>query len=206
MNTNEQNPSPGNKPLLIVLSGPSGVGKDAVFSTIKQLGLPFHYAITSTTRPRRPGEKDNVDYHFLSEDQFHKMVRKQQFIEWAKVYDNYYGVPRKEIEEPLKKGYDVIVKVDVQGAATIRQIMPDATYIFLTPASMVELVKRLEKRHSELPEVLNLRLEKAQEEMKSLYLFDYIVVNYQNKLDATIAEITSIISAAKSLQNPEEPQ
>ena len=130
-------------PLLIVISGPSGVGKDATLDRMKKAGLPYHYVLTATTRPKRPGEKDGVDYWFVSEDKFHQMVEKNQLLEWAKVYGNYYGVPKREIKEALKQGLDTVVKVDVQGAATIKQILPDALFIFLMPPSPEELASRL---------------------------------------------------------------
>ncbi len=99
-------------PLLIVISGPSGVGKDAVISEMKARGLPFFYVVTLTTRPRRPGERDGIDYHFVSESEFQELIQKGELIEWAKVYGNYYGVPKKGIEEALRQGKDVILKVD----------------------------------------------------------------------------------------------
>jgi guanylate kinase len=117
-------------PLLIVLSGPSGVGKDATLTQMKKLGLSFHYVVTTTTRAKRPVETDGIDYNFISKDLFKKMITENKFLEWAKVYDNYYGVPFSEISEAFNHGNDVIVKVDVQGAATIRQKLPDSLLIF----------------------------------------------------------------------------
>ena len=131
------------KPLLIVLSGPSGVGKDAVLTRMRKLGHPFHYIITATTRPQRPGERNGVDYYFLSQEAFQQMIDKGQFLEWAEVYGNYYGVPRNKITQALSKGKDVIVKVDVQGAATIKKILSQVVFIFLMPPSMEELERRL---------------------------------------------------------------
>ena len=189
-------------PLLIIISGPSGVGKDATLARMKKAGLLFHYVVTATTRPKRPGEKDGVDYRFLPEDQFHQMVETKQFLEWAKVYGNYYGVPREEIKEALKRGQDVIVKVDVQGAATIKQILPDAVFIFLIPPSTEELANRLKRRQSQPSAELNLRLNKAREEMESLSLFDYVVVNYTDKLDLAVSQINAIVTAEKCRAKP----
>jgi len=189
-------------PLLIIISGPSGVGKDATLARMKKAGLLFHYVVTATTRPKRPGEKDGVDYRFLSEDQFHQLAETKQLLEWAKVYGNYYGVPKEEIKEALNRGQDVIVKVDVQGASTIKQILPDAVFIFLIPPSTEELANRLKRRQSQPPAELNLRLNKAREEMESLSLFDYVVVNYTDKLDLAVSQINAIVTAEKCRVKP----
>ena len=190
------------QPLLIVISGPSGVGKDATIAGMKDSGLIFHHVTTATTRPKRPGEKDGVDYHFLSEEEFQRKIKAKQFLEWAKVYDNYYGVPKKELKEALNKGQDVIVKVDVQGAVTIKQILPDAIFIFITALSMEELDTRLKQRHSQRAGELNLRLSKAQEEMKNLPVFDYVVVNHKDKLDLTISQMNAIVTAERCRVKP----
>ena len=156
------------RPLLVVLSGPSGVGKDAVLARMKELERPFYYVVTATTRARRAREKNGVDYHFLSPEEFQQMIDKGQLLEWANVYGNYYGVPKDEIASALSKGVDTIVRVDVQGAATIKRLLPEAVFIFLMPPSLKELEKRLRKRHSESSADLTLRLKKAKEEILSL--------------------------------------
>ena len=189
-------------PLLIVLSGPSGVGKDEVLTRMKKLGRFFHWVITATTRPRRAEEKDGVDYYFLTWEKFQQMKDKGQFLEWAKVYGNYYGVPKDEISQALSEGVDAIVKVDVQGAATIKKILPQAVFIFLVPPSMKELELRLEQRRSESSVDLALRLEKAKEEIKSLPLFDYVITSYQGKIDDIISRIDAIITAEKCKTKP----
>jgi guanylate kinase len=196
------NATPSVHPLLIVISGSSGVGKDAALSKMKKAGLPFHYVVTTTTRLKRPGERDGVDYHFLSEDKFRQMIMTNQFLEWAKVYGNYYGVPKREIEEPLKKGQDAIVKVDVQGAATIKRILPDAVFIFLMAPSTEELANRLKQRHRVQSADLDLRLSKAQEEIESLPIFDYIVVSHTDNVDLTVTQISAIVTAEKSRLKP----
>jgi len=190
------------RPLLVVLSGPSGVGKDAVLARMKKLGRPFHYVITATTRPKRAGEKNGVDYHFLSRKEFQQMIDKHQFLECANVYDNYYGVPKNEITAALSKGVDTIVKVDVQGAATIKEILPQAVFIFLMPPSVEELERRLRRRRSESSTDLTLRLEKAKGEIKSLPLFDYVITSHQNKLDEVVSQIGAIVAAEKRRVNP----
>jgi len=190
------------QPLLVVLSGPSGVGKDAVLARMRRLGRPFHYVVTATTRPKRAREKNGVDYHFLSQKEFQQMVDKNQFLEWANVYGNYYGVPKDEITSALSKGVDAIVKVDVQGAATIKQILPQAIFIFLMSPSVEELEKRLRKRHSESSADLALRLGKAKGEIKSLPIFDYVITSRQNKLDAVVSQIDTIVAAEKRRVKP----
>ncbi|MCX6009844.1 MAG: guanylate kinase [Chloroflexi bacterium] len=189
-------------PLFIVISGFSGVGKDATLDKMKKAGFPFHYVVTATTRPKRPGEKDGVDYHFLSEDKFRQMIKTNQFLEWAEVYGNYYGVPKREVEEALRKGQDTIVKVDVQGAATIKQILPDAVFIFLMAPSTEELANRLKQRHGLHSADLDLRLSKAREEIESLPQFDYVVVNHTDNLDLTVAQINAIVTAEKCRSKP----
>jgi guanylate kinase len=188
--------------LLIVLSGPSGVGKDALLRKMKEQKYPFHYVVTVTSRPRREGERDGVDYRFISQREFQQMIDNGELLEWANVYGNYYGVPRKEISQALSKGKDVIVKVDVQGAATIKRILPQAVCIFLRPPSMEELERRLRQRHSESAKDLALRLRKAEEEMKSLPLFDHVLTSYQGKLDEAISQIQAIVTAEKRQVKP----
>jgi len=188
--------------LLVVLSGPSGVGKDAVLARMRKSERPFHYVVTATTRPRRAREKNGVNYHFLSQKAFQQMINKHQFLEWASVYGNHYGVPKDEIASALSKGVDAIVKVDVQGAATIKKILPQAVFIFLMPPSMEELEKRLKRRRSESSEDLALRLERAKGELKSLPLFDYVITSRQNKLDEVVSQIDAIIAAEKRRVKP----
>jgi len=190
------------RPLLVVISGPSGVGKDAVLARMRKLRRPFHYVITATTRPKRAREKNGVDYHFLSQKEFQQMIDEHQFLEWANVYGNYYGVPRDEIVSALSKGVDTMVKVDVQGAATIKKILPQAVFIFLSPPSIEELEKRLGKRRSESSADLALRLEKAKEETKSLPLFDYVITSRQNRLDEVLSQIDAIVAAEKCRVKP----
>ena len=188
--------------MLIVLSGPSGVGKDAVLARMRKQGHSFHCVVTATTRPQRAKERNGVDYYFLSPEEFQQMIDKRQLLEWANVYGNYYGVPKDEITQALSKGIDVIVKVDVQGAATIKKILPQAVFIFLMPPSMEELERRLKQRRSESSVDLALRLEKAQGEIKSLLLFDYAITSHQDKLDDVISQIEAIVVAEKYKVKP----
>ncbi len=155
------NPTRG--PLFVVLSGPSGAGKDAVLAKLKKSGQPFESIVTVTTRPRRPKERDSIDYHFISVKEFQELIGHEELLEWANVYGNWYGVPRKPVKQALDRGQDVIVKVDVQGAATIKKAMPQAVLIFLIPPSMVELTTRLKQRHTESSFDLALRTKIAGE-------------------------------------------
>ena len=184
-------------PLFIVLSGPSGIGKDAILARMKESDYPLEYITTVTTRPRRAKERDNVDYHFISTESFQGMISGNELLEWANVYGNWYGVPKGAVKQALDKGQDTIVKVDIQGAATIKKILPQAVFIFLMPASMEELALRLKQRQTESPSDLTLRTKTAEEEIKQLPLLDYIVVNKQDEIDLAVSEIKAIITAEK---------
>lgn len=192
------------RPLLIVLSGSSGAGKDAVLARLKESNYPLKYITTLTTRPRRAKERDNVDYHFVSTEKFQEMMTNNKLLEWANVYGNWYGVPKEAVKQALDQGHDTIVKVDIQGAATIKKILPQAILIFLVPPSMDELLTRLKQRHTESPSDLNLRLKTAEEEIKQLPLFDYIVVNKWDEIDLAVSEIKAIVTAEKCRVNPRE--
>jgi len=186
--------------VLVVISGCSGVGKDAILVRMKELGLSYFYAVTATSRPKRPGEIDGVDYHFINKPAFEKMMENGEFLEWANVYGNLYGVPKRTVREAMAEGKDAIVKVDIQGAATIKNIMPEAITIFIAPPSLEELQRRLVKRKTESGTDLELRLETAQKEMESIPLFDYVVVSHNNAIDQAIADIEAIIVAGKRRQ------
>jgi len=191
-------------PLLIVLSGPSGAGKDAVLSRMKETGYPLKYITTLTTRPQRTTERDNIDYHFVSTEEFQEMISGNELLEWANVYGNWYGVPKQPVKQALDAGQDTIVKLDTQGAATIKKILPQAVFIFLLPPSMEEIIMRLKQRHTESTFDLTLRLETAKEEIKQLPLYDYVVVNKRDEIDRAVSDIKAIISAEKCRVNPRE--
>jgi len=196
--------NPPSKPLLIVLSGPSGAGKDALLVRMKQLGYPLKYVTTVTTRAKRATERDNEDYHFISTGKFQKMMENKELLERANVYGNWYGVPKQPVKEALEKGQDTIVKVDIQGAATIKKITPQAVLIFLMPPSLEELVMRLNQRHTELPFDLALRLKTAEEEIKQLPLFDYVITSQRDELDLAASDIKAIITAEKHRVSPRQ--
>lgn len=192
------------KPLLIVLSGPSGAGKDAVLHRMKETACPVVCIVTMTTRLRREYEKDKIDYHFVSKEKFQDMIKNDEFLEWARVYGNWYGSPKDTVRSALAAGQDVIVKVDTQGAAAIKRKVPQAVFVFLIPPTLEELVTRLKERHTESAEEFALRTKMAAEEIKSLPMFDYVVVNRQGQLDLAVAEIKAIIAAEKCRVNPRE--
>ena len=191
-------------PLLIVLSGPSGVGKDAILAKMKESGYPLEYITTVTTRPRRPAERDNVDYHFISLERFQETVESGELLEWAEVYNNWYGVPKETIKKALDRGQDTIIKIDVQGATTIKKIIPQALFIFLIPPSVEELVTRIKQRRTESAFDLALRIRIAEEEMEQLSLFDYVVVNRPGEIDQAVSEIKAIIAAEKCRVSPRQ--
>lgn len=192
------------KPLLIVLSGPSGVGKDALLIRMKELNYPLAYITTITTRSRRAGERNHIDYHFTTPQKFQAMVKQGEFLECANVYGNWYGVPKSPVNEALNNGLDTIIKVDIQGAASIKKIVPQAIFIFLMPPSMEELGQRLKRRHTESSFDLDVRMQTAAEEMKQLSLFDYVVYSQHNEIDRAVRDITAIITAEKRRTVPRE--
>jgi len=185
------------KPLLIVLSGLSGVGKDTVLAELRKAKLPAFISVSATTRPRRPDEKDGADYYFVTPEKFQEMVDADQLLEWATVYGNRYGIPREPVRQALHSDKDVIVKIDVQGAATIKKKVPQAVLIFLITISLEELEKRLKKRRTETAAELELRLKTAEKELDSVPMFDYVVANREGKIKRTIADINAIITAEK---------
>ncbi len=182
-------------PLLIVISGPSGVGKDTVLEEIKSRGLPFHFVITATTRDPRPGEVDGIDYFFVSEDEFARMIDEDELLEYAIVYQDYKGIPKSQVREALQSGKHVVMRIDVQGAATIRKLAEDALLIFLSTKTEQELVERLRKRKTETKESINLRIATARQEMKKIEIFDYVVINKEGQLEETVDVIEAIINA-----------
>ena len=194
-----QRPKP---PLLVVLTGPSGVGKDVTLERMRELGVNFHYVVTVTTRKQRPGEVHGKHYYFVTRDEYNRMLANEELLEHAQVFDNSYGIPRSEVVPYLRRGEDVIMKPDVQGAQHIRDLEPEAVFIFLAPPSMEEQARRLIKRKTEDPQELERRLRTAREEMQQLTYFDYVVVNHSNKLDDTVRTIEAIMQAEKAKVHP----
>jgi guanylate kinase len=189
-------------PLLIVISGPSGVGKDAVLNEMKARRLPFHFVVTTTSRAPRPGEIEGVDYNFVPLNEFEIMISRDELIEYALVYQDYKGIPREQVRMALESGKDVVMRVDVQGARKIRKLCPEAVLIFLVPSDAKEWYQRLRDRKTETPESLQLRINTALEELEQLDIFDYIVVNAQNRLQKAVDDIEAIIKVEHSRAHP----
>lgn len=191
------------EPLLIVVSGPSGVGKDTVLHLMEERGeQPFHFVVTATTRPIREGEVHEKDYFFISSDEFAKMIEDDELLEYAIVYNDYKGIPKQQVRDALASGKDVIMRLDVQGAATVRKMAPEAVLIFLTTKDEEELVNRLRARKTETAEGLNLRIATARQEMKRASEFDYVVINKDDQLNQAVDTIQAIIHAEHHRTHP----
>jgi guanylate kinase len=190
------------EPLLIVVSGPSGVGKDAVVKRMIERKLPFHFVVTATSRERRPEEVEGVDYFFVTKQRFEEMIANDELIEYAIVYNQYKGIPKSQVRNALKTGKDVIMRLDVQGAARIRSLCPEAVLIFLMPSDETELYQRLRDRGTENEDNLMIRMKTAREELKRLDEFDYIVVNSNCHLDEAVDTIQAIISSEHHRVHP----
>jgi guanylate kinase len=188
--------------LLIVISGPSGVGKDSVLTRLKELDHTFHFVVTANTREKRPGEVEGQDYHFVSVGEFAEMIEKGELLEYAIVYGDYKGIPKQQVREALASGKDVVMRIDVQGAMTIRRLVPEAVLIFLMTSAEDELADRLRMRKTETPDSLKMRLATAREEFKRLSEFDYVVVNRADSLDRAVEEVMSIIRAEHCRVHP----
>lgn len=189
-------------PLLIVISGPSGVGKDSVLIRMKERGLPFHFVVTATTRAPRASEVHGRDYFFYSKDEFAQMIDEGELIEYALVYSDYKGVPKQQVREAMASCKDVIMRVDVQGAETVRRLAPEALLIFLTTESEEELVGRLKARHTETHDELTLRIATARKELSRVEAFDYVVINGDGMLEQTVDTIAAIIDAEHHRVHP----
>lgn len=183
------------RPRLFIISGPSGVGKDTVIELLREAYPEAYFAVTATTRHRRPGEIDGVHYYFLDDETFTARLGDHEFLESAVVYGHHYGVPRGPIRSALGRGQDVIVKVDIQGAASIRELVADTVSIFLAPESMAALLQRLRSRKTDDPEALMHRFGTAARELASAPEFDYIIFNESDRVDRTLDQICAIVAA-----------
>jgi len=183
--------------LLIVISGPSGVGKDSLVEALLRRNCALRRVVTTTDRPCRPGEVDGVDYHFVSTEEFERMIAQEEFIEWAKVYGQYKGIPQRELEQALESGQDVVVRVDVQGAATIRRLIPQAILLFVATSSEMEMVRRLRGRGGDSEEQVEARVSTAREEMACLEEFDYLIINRRGRLDEAVRQVEAILIAER---------
>ena len=185
------------RPILVVLSGPSGVGKDTILALMKGRNLPFHFVVTATTRPMRPDEIEGVDYHFVSVGEFAEMIDADELLEYAVVYGDYKGIPKTHVREALASGKDVILRIDVQGAATIRRLIPEAVTIFLVAENEEEQMRRLRERKTESSDRFKMRIATARKEMQQLRNFHYVVVNRDDRQEETVDKVIGIIQAEK---------
>ncbi|MGB9792414.1 MAG: guanylate kinase [Thermacetogeniaceae bacterium] len=193
------------KPLLIVVSGPSGSGKGTLCGLLRQRLPDLAYSVSVTTRPPRPGEKDGVDYFFVSTEEFLDKIKAGEFLEWAKVYDNYYGTPVSYVKNCLKDGKDVLLEIDIQGARQVKKLFPDAVLIFISPPSFEELGARITKRGTDSEDEIKKRLSSAKEELQAASEYDYVVVNdHQERAVEEILEIIKREKARRSSQKGRE--
>lgn len=206
MNIDFELKKPEQTSLLIVISGPSGIGKDTVIQGLKDRQRLFHFVVTATSREPRKNEVHGVDYFFYSKEKFEAMIEAGEFLEHAWVYSDHKGVPKAQVRKALDSGEDVVMRLDFQGAKTVREMCPDAILIFLTAKSKEEWVNRLKSRRSETDEELAVRISTAKHEYDSIDIFDYIVVNELGKLDRTLDVIESIINAEHHRVHPRKVQ
>lgn len=178
---------------LIVLSGPSGVGKSTVISELLSHRQDIHFSVSFTTRKPRVGEEDGVNYNFVDRAEFERMISAGELLEHAEYVGNYYGTSMKVIREKLEQGIDVLLDIEVKGAAKVRQRCPEAVLIFIIPPSLEELSRRLHKRQTDSEDVIEGRLAKAREEYKEIPIYDYLVVN--DSVPRAAAEILAILTA-----------
>jgi guanylate kinase len=188
--------------LLVVISGPAGVGKDSLIRRLKERGYPFHFVVTATDRSPRPGEQHGKDYFFVTTQEFDRLIEEDELLEFAVVYGQRKGIPKQQVRDALATGKDVILRIDVQGAATIRRLLPEALLIFLSTGSEDELEDRLRQRGGDSPSQLQTRLETAKQEMAQLPMFDYVVINSENRLDRAADHIMSILRLEHSRKRP----
>jgi guanylate kinase len=188
---------PEEPPLLIILSGPSGAGKDSVRDLLLEWRPSMHRVVTATTRGPRPGEVEGRDYHFVTEETFDEVLRTDGFLEYAFVYDHRNGVPRIEVEDPLAFGRDAIARIDVQGADTLKRLVPQAVLIFIAPPSVEETARRMQDRGHDSEAEQARRREIAAQEMEQASRFDHVVLNETGKLEETARRVWEIIAAEK---------
>tara|TARA_B100000959_G_C14983071_1_gene624353 strand:+ start:1423 stop:1998 length:576 start_codon:yes stop_codon:yes gene_type:complete len=183
---------------IYVISGPSAVGKDTIIENLQKLDNNFHFVVTATTRKPRKTEKDGINHFFYSKKTFNKLIQNDELIEWAKVYKNYYGVPKSQIFEPLKNNIDVLLRVDVQGAKRIKELIPGVVLIFIKPEKIESLRKRLIKRGVNTTTEMTTRLKTAEKEIQTSDFFDFIVVNKDGDLQYAVNKVLDIIKDNKS--------
>jgi len=192
------------RPMIVVLSGPSGVGKDAILERMAELKYPYHFVITATTREPRQGEVDGVNHYFVDRERFQKLIDSNELLEHAEVYGNMYGVPKQQVKEALAAGRHVMIRVDVQGAARIRQLVKDVLLIFIMPPDLQSLQVRLEDRGTDALEAITERRAKAINEINDAEWFDVSVVNHDDQLDEAVREVINVIDAESERDSPRD--
>jgi guanylate kinase len=179
--------------ILIVLSGPSGVGKGTVCAALRKVAPDIVYSVSATTRPPRQGEVDGVNYFFKTREQFQQLIETDEVLEWAEYVGNFYGTPRRFVEETLRSGHDVILEIEVQGALQVKQKFDEGVFIFLLPPSLDELENRIVTRGTETDEVIRSRMSVAIDEIRLMEHYDYAIVN--DHVDTACAKIQAILAA-----------
>ena len=183
---------------IYVISGPSAVGKDTIIENLQKEDNNFHFVVTATTRRPRKNEKEGINHFFYSKDEFNKLIKNNDLIEWAKVYKNYYGVPKSQVFEPLKNNKNVLLRVDVQGAKRIKELIPDVVLIFIKPEKTESLRKRLIERGVNTTTEMNTRLKTAEREIQTSNFFDFIIVNKDGDLPYAVKKVLNIIKGIKN--------
>ncbi len=183
------------KPLLIVISGPSGSGKGTLCALLRQALPNLEYSISLTTRQPRPGEQNGVDYFFVSDDEFKTMIGRGEFLEWAEVYGHYYGTGRSVVESYLRSGRDVLLEIDIQGAQNVKRLFPQAILIFIAPPSLQELGARITNRGTDTEETIRRRMNCVPSELQAAEGYDYVVIN--DTPEQALAELLKIIEDAR---------
>lgn len=183
------------KGLLIVVSGPSGAGKGTVLNKLRQCDSNIRFSVSATTRQPREGEVEGENYFFKTVDEFESMIGNDELVEWVQYCNNYYGTPKKSIDDSISQGIDIILEIEVQGALNIKNIYPDSVLVFIMPPSFEELKKRIQGRGTEKPEVIRERMDKASRELLQVDKYDYIVIN--NTVENTVEDIKCIVRSEK---------
>ncbi len=189
---------------LFIISAPSGAGKSTILTAVKKRVSGLGYSISHTTRKPRGDERNGVDYHFVDDRTFTKMINEGAFVEWAKVYDNFYGTSSSNLQDQTSSGLDVLMDVDIQGGQNIKDRFPDSVLIFLLPPSLEELERRLRERGTDNEPVIRARMESAADDIKNCTWYDYIIVN--DKLEKAIDETQSIIMSKRCVTDRQLPE
>lgn len=195
---NARSPEASHTPLLVVLTGPSGVGKDAVLDELARRGHRFYRVITATTRPPRENERDGIDYFFLSDAAFDQLIETGGLLEWAHIYGHRSGVPKQQVLDRLAEGLDVYVRTDVQGADSIKRLMPRAVRIFIAPSSIEELEDRIRARAADDEDRVARRLAAARDEMARQHEFEHIIINHPGRLPETVDRLEEILNTQRT--------